>query len=302
MIARLLLAAWLAAGSTCAWADQPTNADDTAESAGHAATRGILFEIHSPSGAPPSFLFGTIHSEDVRVVELPAPVREAFDRSPSVALEVVPDASAIIRAMVTMAYTDGRLLRDVLPADLYQETAAALGGIGMPEEAFKDLKPWAVATLLSSPPSETGEFLDMLLFRRAVADGKRVEGLETMTEQLTVFDALPESDQITLLRETLASRDQLPRIFEALTAAYLKRDIDELQRLSEQHLADSDPRLAALFQRVVIDSRNLRMVERMAPLLDEGGWFIAIGALHLPGDQGVVALLRQRNHRVTVAF
>jgi uncharacterized protein len=299
MIARVLLAAWLAAGAAWAWADPSTLADAPARSA---AARGILFEIRPPTGAPPSFLFGTIHSEDARVVELPAPVRQAFDASPNVALEVVPDASAIIRAMVTMAFTDGRLLRDVLPADLYLETADALADIGMPEEAFKDLKPWAVVTLLSSPPSETGEFLDMLLFDRAVADGKQVEGLETMTEQLAVFDALSEADQITLLRETLASRHQLPLVFEALIAAYVDRDLDELQHLSEQHLADTDPRLAALFQAVVIDSRNHRMVERMAPLLAEGGWFIAIGALHLPGNQGVVALLRKRDHRVTVIF
>jgi uncharacterized protein len=298
MIARLLLAALLATGA-CARADPSTIAEVPA---GPAATRGILFEIRPPTGAPASFLFGTIHSEDARVVELPAPVREAFDASPSVALEVVPDASAIIRAMVTMAYTDGRLLRDVLPADLYLETADALVGIGMPEEAFKDLKPWAVVTLLSSPPSETGEFLDMRLFHRAMADGKRVEGLETMTEQLAVFDAVSETDQITLLRETLATLGQLPRIFEALIAAYVERDIDELQHLSDQQLEDSDPRLAAHFQEVVIDSRNQRMVERMAPLLAEGGWFIAIGALHLPGDKGIVSLLRQRDHRVTAIF
>ena len=123
-----------------------------------------------------------------------------------------------------------------------------------------------------------------------------------MTEQLDVFDSLSETDQITLLRETLASREQLPLFFEALIAAYLERDVDELHDLSERHLADTDPRLAAIFQEVVIDSRNHRMVERMAPLLAEGGWFIAIGALHLPGDQGVVGLLRQRDYGVTAIF
>ena len=92
MIARILLGAWLATG-TCAWADPSMIADAPAEAAGSSATRGILFEIRPPTGAPPSFLFGTIHSEDVRVVELPAPVREAFDVSPNVAFEVVPDAS-----------------------------------------------------------------------------------------------------------------------------------------------------------------------------------------------------------------
>jgi uncharacterized protein YbaP (TraB family) len=264
--------------------------------------RGILFEIRPPSGVAPSFLFGTIHSEDERVRDLPEPVRNAFDASPGVALEVVPDASAIIKAMVTMAYTDGRLLRDVLPEDLYRETSEALGSTGMTEEAFKDLKPWAVVTLLASPPPETGEFMDMMLFRRAVADDKRIEGLETMSEQLAVFDGLPEADQIALLRETLDSLERFPLIFDALISAYLDRDTDGLRRLSESYLAEGDAGLAELFQETVIDSRNHRMVERMRPLLAEGGWFIAIGALHLPGDRGVLELLRRGDYGVTVVF
>jgi uncharacterized protein len=266
------------------------------------AAQGLLYEVRSPSGAASSFLFGTIHSEDHRVIDLPAEVRSALDASPRLALEVVPDAAAIIKAMVTMAYTDGRLLRDALPPDLYRETADALGGLGMNEEAFKDLKPWAVVTLLSGPPSETGEFLDMLIYQEALASEKRVEGLETMAEQLSVFDDMPEKDQIALLRETLASLERLPVIFEELIAAYVARDVERLRTLSDGYLAEGDPRLAALFQEVVIDSRNRRMVERMLPLLDEGGWFIAIGALHLPGDEGVIELLRRRNHTVTVVF
>jgi uncharacterized protein YbaP (TraB family) len=197
-----ILATWLAAGSI------------PKATAGETATpRGILYEIRSPTGVAPSFLFGTIHSEDKRVLDLPVPVRSAFEASANVALEVVPDASAIINAMATMAYTDGRRLRDVLPEDLYRETATALGTLGMTEDALENLKPWAVVTLLGSPPSET-----------------------------------------------------------------------------------------AIFQEVVIDARNRRMAERMAPLLAEGDWFIAIGALHLPGDEGIVELLRRRGHDVTIVF
>jgi uncharacterized protein YbaP (TraB family) len=264
--------------------------------------RGVLYEVRPPGGAEPSYLLGTIHSEDKRVVELPAPVRGAFDASPGIALEVVPDAAAIIKSMVTMTYTDGRSLRDVLPEDLYREAAAALGELGMPEEAFKDFKPWAVVTLLSVPASESGEFMDMMLYRSAVAQHKRIEGLESIEEQLAVFDDLDESDQVGLLRETLASRDQLPVMFEELVGAYLSRDLDALLRLSERYLQDGDPRLAALFREAAIDSRNRRMAERMVPLLDQGGWFIAIGALHLPAADGVLARLRQRGYAVSAVY
>ncbi len=300
LVASLVAASTLLITPTSAALAREPTAERPAETA--TPTTGILYEIRPASGAAPSFLFGTIHSEDDRVIDLPSPVRSALAASPRLALEVVPDASAIIKAMVTMAYTDGRRLRDTLPPDLYRETAEALGGLGMPEEAFKDLKPWAVVTLLSGPPSKSGEFLDMLIYRDALDSAKPVAGLETMTEQLAVFDDLSETDQIALLRETLDARAQLPQMFEALIGAYLARDLGQLQTLSDGYLAQGNPRLAALFQEVVIDSRNQRMVERIEPLLSEGGWFIAVGALHLPGDQGIIALLRRRDCAVTVVY
>ena len=262
---------------------------------------GLLYRVQPPDGAATSYLFGTIHSEDPRVLDLPDQVLRTFANSPRLALEVIPDATAIIKAMVSMVYTDGRLLREVIPADLYRETAAALEALGMPEEAIKDLKPWAVVLLLSVPPSETGEFLDHHLYTRADAEGKSVLGLETMAEQLALFEDLSESEQITLLRETLAAREELADTVEELIRAYLDADLDRLQTLGDTTLSASDPALAARFQERVIDSRNHRMVERMRPLLHEGGWFIAVGALHLPGDEGIVALLRQQGYRVTPA-
>ncbi|WP_242523126.1 TraB/GumN family protein [Thiocystis minor] len=266
------------------------------------AAHGLLYQISSPTAAVSSVLFGTIHSEDPRATELPPPVRAAFDDCSGVALEVIPDAAAIIKAMVTMTYTDGRTLHEVLPPDLYPQTAAALADIGMSEDAFKDFKPWAVMTLLSTPPTETGHFLDIMLYRAALESGRPVQGLETMEEQLAVFDGMSEADQIGLLRETLKSRSQLPIMFEQLMQVYLERDLGRLVDLSESSLQGGDPRLAELFREVVIDARNRRMVERMRPLLDRGGWFIAIGALHLPGDAGVIALLRRLGYGVSVLY
>jgi uncharacterized protein YbaP (TraB family) len=265
-------------------------------------SRGILFQVRPYDGTAPSVLFGTIHSEDPRVIALPEPVRDAFETSPRVALEVLPDSAAIIKAMIAMTYTDGRLLRDALPSALYEETAAALAEIGMTEEAFKDIKPWAVVTMLSAPPSETGEFLDMMLYKRALDAGKELAGLETMAEQLAVFEGLSVDDQVALLRETLASRGDLPGVFEALITAYLDRDLVALQRLSDAYLADSDPALATLFQDIVIDKRNHRMAERIEPLLARGRWFIAVGALHLPGPEGILELLRDRGYEVRVLY
>lgn len=263
-----------------------------------ATAQGVLYRVESAPAQAPSYLLGTVHSEDPRVLAVPESVRSVFDASPGFALEVVPNAEAIIKSMVTMTYSDGRTLKAVLPSDLYERTAEALEALGMTPNAFEDFKPWVVVTLLSLPPAEKGEFLDLALYRAAVEAQKTIRGLETMEEQLAIFDGLDELDQIALLRETLDARHQMPAMFEDLIRAYLAQDLDALMERSELHLRGSDPRLAALFRESAVDSRNRRMAERMRPLLDQGGWFIAVGALHLPGEQGLLRLLEAQGYSV----
>lgn len=269
---------------------------------GPAAAAGMLYKICVPGAEGPSYLFGTLHSEDPRVLALPPVVVDAFARSHSFAMEAVPDAEAIMESMLVMTYTDGRTLREVLPRALYREATAALAERGLPVGAYRDFKPWAVVTLLSVPPSETGRFLDIRLYESAMASGKRVEGLESMEEQLQIFDGLDEADQIALLRETLASRGRLPGLFESMTLGYLARDLDALVVASDRYLEGVEPRVAQLLMDAAVGSRNRRMVERMIPLLNEGGWFIAVGALHLPQQDGILRLLAERGYLVETVF
>jgi uncharacterized protein YbaP (TraB family) len=257
--------------------------------------RGLLFAVGSDE-ASPCYLFGTIHSADGRVLALPPEVAAAFDSSETFVLETIPDAQAIIHAMVTMVYTDGRTLASVVGEELYAETVKAMAALGMAEEAFKDFKPWAVVTLLSVPPGGDEEFLDLYLYRSAVAQGKEVFGLESIDEQLEVFEELTTDEQVSLLRETLATRADLPEVFERLVLAYLARDLSELLRLSDEYLAGGDAALAERFHTAAIEVRNRRMAERMQPYLEAGGCFVAVGALHLPGKGGVLERLKGAGH------
>ena len=263
--------------------------------------RGLLFEIRRET-VPVCHVFGTIHSEDPRVLDLPPEVREAFEGADVFVMEVIPDAQAIIRSMVTMVYTDGRTLEEVIGPDLYARSLDALSGLGMTEEAVKDFKPWAVVTLLSVPRADTGEFLDMSLYRAALADGKEVVGLESIDEQLAVFDDLALEDQVALLKETLAIRDRLPQVFEHLLQAYLDRDLAGLLRLSDEYLRGGDPGLADRFEDAALNVRNVRMARRLPDMLDQGGCFVAVGALHLPGPGGILQRLRERGYLVRAVF
>jgi hypothetical protein len=250
--------------------------------------QGLLFRVVPPNGGVPSFLFGTIHSEDPRVLALPTPVRLHLDQARAFVLEVVPDAEAMSASVAAMTYDDGRVLSEMVPEDVYRDSIAALAARGLPEVAVRSFKPWAVMTLLSMPEAKTGEFLDLKLYQRALANGTPVLGLETMDEQLAVFEGLEQADQVSLLRETLASLPEMPAMFQSLIDAYERRDLAALMQLGDGYLGSADADLARRFRAALIDTRNARMAQRMLPMIDQGGHFIAVGALHLPGSGGVL--------------
>jgi uncharacterized protein YbaP (TraB family) len=258
--------------------------------------QGLLFRIERP-GLPPSHVFGTMHSDDERVVQLPGPVRQVFEASEAVVLEMEMGEAATLTALSSMVYADGRELRSVIGDALYRQTAEAMVARGVPEVAIRHYKPWAVMVMLSMPPPTTGQFLDMLLYQWAMTQGKRVHGLESAQEQVAVFDGFSEVEQIQMLQDALKDQPRLPEMFRELVGFYLARDLAALLALNTQH----GPEDVALAQRVqvrLVERRNRLMVERMLPLLEEGRAFVAVGALHLPGEDGILALLVRQGCRV----
>jgi uncharacterized protein YbaP (TraB family) len=262
---------------------------------------GLLWKIER-QGLEPSFLFGTMHSEDPQVVRLPAAVEQALVSSHGVSLEVVLDPESLLAMTGGFMLGDGSTLEAHIGAPLYRRTVAAVAAYGIPEIVLANMKPWAVAVTLMTPPTRTGLVLDLVLYQRAVADGKPVDGLETPLEQLSVFDGLSEQDQVTLLKDTLDNLPDIERMLDDVRDAYLARDLRRLVEASDASMRDSDPQLVARFTSRLITDRNRRMAERMQSRLHRGGWFIAVGALHLPGEEGVLQLLSHRGYRVTRVY
>jgi uncharacterized protein YbaP (TraB family) len=258
---------------------------------------GLLWEIGS-SDSSPSYLFGTIHSEDSGVIDLAPAVESAFTGSRQVILEVNLDTDAMVAGSTAMLLMDGRRLSEIVGKTLFEQTAAALRTRGIPDAVSEKMKPWAAATALSMPVPVTGQVLDMVLYQRAQQAGKPLHGLETIAEQLEVFDGLPLEDQVELLRAAVEQIDGLDAMLAELLAAYKREDLAAMMAINEAAMATGDQRLAREFQRRLVVDRNHRMAERMEPWLKQGGAFVAVGALHLPGEQGLISLLRQRGYSV----
>jgi len=262
--------------------------------------RGILWRIDA-AGVPPSFLFGTLHSDDPRVTVLPAEVKTAFERARSFTLEMVTDDGTLATMAKLMYFDDGRTLPALLGDTLYAQTRKVLRAEGLPHEGIERQKPWVIVMMLSAPRPRHGLFLDLSLHAQASAQSKRIYGLETVAEQLAVFNDLPMPDQIALLRDTLEMHRHARAQLEELTLAYLARDLERIMAIADRR-RPADARVYDALMRRLLTERNTRMAERMRARLNEGDAFIAIGAAHLPGRDGLLYLLERDGYRVSPVY
>ncbi len=263
-------------------------------------TKGILWKIEGGKSSA-SYLLGTIHIEDPRILKLPEPVKKIMQSCSSFSLEIIPNIDNQIVLARNMLFTDGRTLEEAVGRKVYTRIVAAARSYNIPEMNLALMKPWAVMLTLSLPKPRTGQVLDFMLYKNAKQAGKRTYGLETIYEQIMIFDSLKLPDQITLLKEALNNFDQLPEIIEKLTQAYLARDLAKLVVIAEQYEGENKL-LSKKLRYKLLDKRNRIMVQRMRPRLREGNACFAIGALHLPGKAGLLSLLAKRGYRLTAVY
>ena len=250
----------------------------------------------SKGGVDVGYLLGTIHSEDPRVLDFPADFIAQLTSCQVFAMELVPDMATIGRINHFMQYPDAETLERTLGKERYERVMAALEAYQVPLDWKARMKVWAVMMTLSVPVPETGFFMDFSLSLRAGGSGMTVSGLETLEQQLSFLENMPVVYQLALLDQALSDYQRVDELNHEMVDVYLTGDLARLQRLSEEQFSQLDPEIRDYFLRGGILERNQHMVENLLKLLQEGRVFVAVGALHLPGPGGLLALLRQHGY------
>jgi len=261
---------------------------------------GLLWKIEG-RGTEPAYLFGTIHLEDHRVSRLPPVVQDVFNGATSFISEVEMHPAARASYAERMRLSPGLSLQQYLEAPLYQQLVHIMvEDYALPQSVLDNLKPWAVFTLLSRPPPVSGRVLDDLLDAQARQQGKSVHGLETVDELVAALDALSVDDQVDILEDTVCNRDQLAEQMEELTTLYLHRDVAGMLAINAG--AHQDESVFERFMERTLYQRNRRMALRILDRLGDGKVFIAVGALHLPGERGILRSLEADGYRISRVF
>ena len=293
--------------------DDPQAYADVMQQASHVKNgEAILWKIET-DGVAPSWLFGTAHVTDPRVTNIPDEAKVAFAAASTVALELkeIRDPQEMALASMSqaslMVLPPGQSLWDLIPDG---KEALIRGNINLPPGAGKTIfgyQPWVVAAMLSIPVCELHReqagiaSLDETLARDAEKQGKALVGLETLKEQLSVFAGMPIELQTKYLLAVAKLSTRTLDYFETLVSLYQQRKITAYIPLSlKLEPPDGDTQAIMSFvEKDLTAKRNHVMQARAKDLLARGNVFIAVGAMHLPGDEGLVELIRQAGYKVT---
>ncbi|OJV18344.1 MAG: TraB/GumN family protein [Dyadobacter sp. 50-39] len=256
----------------------------------------LLWEISGRGLAKPSYLFGTIHLICPSDFSLSDSLKSTLSRTQQVALEIDMDDPGMMAGMMkTMNMAAGNELKKLVTEQEYQRLDRFFKdsvhvGLAMFERAkpFVLMGPLFNAVLDCQPQS-----YEMALVELAGSRKSEVIGIETLEEQMAIFDTIPYKDQAKMLLTFIDSLPSARKEFKTLVALYKAQNINELYGMTLK----SDFGLEGN-EEVMLFARNQKWIPRIRRIASAKPTFFAVGAAHLGGEKGVIALLRKEGFQV----
>lgn len=267
----------------------------------------LLWKISGNGLEKPSYLFGTHHIAPISMLDSVAGFNEAFNAADKVYGEMVmsdsktPQAQQAMLAYV-MAPQDSTLTAVLAPAQIDSVNAMLQKYMGPMASVnqFDVLKPSMVCTVVALAQSQRAfpafnpeQQLDTEIQTRAAAAGKEVGGLETLDDQCKALFGSPIIEQAKELMDLVRNDNKSLEMAHTLANAYMAGDLNKMLEIIE------DPTMGAGENaEKLINKRNANWVGIMAGLLPTASILIAVGAGHLPGEKGLISLLRNEGYTV----
>ncbi|MDY6249122.1 MAG: TraB/GumN family protein [Prevotella sp.] len=281
------------------------------------ASAQLLYKISGNGLEKPSYIIGTHHLANVGFVNQINGVTEALTETDQVYGELVWDTMTNIDSLKAvqnaMTLPAGKTIKDYLTPDEYKRLdafmVAKMGtGLSNPMVASKmgNLTPMALVTqfqLLLFMTKHMGEFdpsstFDQYFQAQAKKNGLPCGGLETLQKQINVlYTGKPMSRQVEELMCFIDNENFNSQMMEDLTSAFYAQNLETLKQVMDRKLGgkcDSTPEE----EDMLINNRNADWVAKMPGIMTSKPTFFAVGAAHLPGDKGVLQLLRNAGYTI----
>jgi uncharacterized protein len=249
----------------------------------HGLRGPFLWELQGPRA--PSYLFGTVHLGFRADRDLPRWVWDKLGACDTFVMEANLSKVDLIEVTQMASLPEGQSLADMLPADKWNRLVELTG---LPESTLRSRQPWFASQLVFQRLYPTPVPLDVALMQKASELDKEIAFLEHWEFQLRLLARTITADD---LGELLVPGGKGQRLMSDLIAAYRAGDFEKLAAISEQERADDPDRHEAL-----LDARNRDWIPKLKPHLERGRAFVAVGAAHFPGEEGLIELLRAEGY------
>jgi len=267
-----------------------------------AAGRNFIWKATSPSRGV-VYLVGSVHLLTPEYYPLDPAFDAAFSSSDVLIEELdmheMQAANSQLQMLTRGMLPSGQTLDKVLSADTMSAVVKKFTDLGMPLEPMKQFKPWLLSLILQGFEWQKAGFdadlgLDKHFYDRAVAENKRVQGLETLAFQLSRFDEMSMEMQDHLLSETLKELETTKSSFTRMADAWKSGDVDTIERLVLKDLKE-EPQM---YDRLLIE-RNRTWLPKIEALFGRPKpAFVVVGAAHLVGPDGLLQMLKAKGYKV----
>jgi uncharacterized protein YbaP (TraB family) len=262
----------------------------------------LLWRISGNGLEHPSWLYGTIHMIPSEQFFLPAGTEAAFDSSSALYLEVdmteLEDPARQMQLLQDSYMKDDLTLKDLVTEEEYEMIKVHFAELGLPLMFLQRIKPMFLSVFADGSISPNSlqdgsiKVYEMELTEMAKENDIPIGGLETLDFQMSIMDSIPYEAQADMLMESIKMADQAGSQYDSLFALYISQDINSMYSS-----IDEDQNLSS-FDSLLLIQRNHNWIPVMREKMMENSSFFAVGAAHLGGPDGVIALLRKEGYRV----
>lgn len=261
----------------------------------------LLWRISGKNLSQPSYLFGTIHLLCANDLDLSDSLKSAIGKTDRVYLELDMDnLFEMMNAIQRMKMRNDTTLEDLLSPEDYQKVRSYFSSKVsiLPFSVLETYKPMLAASMVmqSSFECENTISMEQLVMKESKRARKEVKGLETMAYQLSIFDSIPykvQAEQLAAFVKDTSSGEKASKEYSEMASAYRNQELNKLEVLINQDEFGVDK-----FKDILLYNRNSNWVNKMQQIFANGSATFAVGAGHLPGEKGVINLLRKAGYKV----
>jgi len=257
----------------------------------------LLWQISGNGLQKPSYLFGTFHLMCKDDIQFSDQLKTALANAETMYLELdMDDPALMLSGMMLMTMKGGKKLSDFYSKEEYKKIETFFkDSLSAPLSFLQTMKPFMLLALLypKMMPCKTVSGIEEELMKLAKVQKKEIKGLETMELQAAVFDSIPYEEQAKELLKSIDSMELNKRNFDTMMRVYKGQRLSAIEALfSKNEFGMQD------HEDILLNKRNVNWVEQLGVILKKENVFIAVGAGHLVGENGLITLLRKKGYKL----